>query len=73
MRKKPGEWVFVVFWVSGLKFGYAHVAQLAEHVLGKDEVISSILIMGSIAEKKSVWQLHICIYLKNTTNIRRFE
>ena len=26
---------------------YAHVAQLAEHVLGKDEVISSILIMGS--------------------------
>ena len=26
---------------------YAHVAQLAERVLGKDEVISSILIMGS--------------------------
>ena len=25
----------------------AHVAQLAERVLGKDEVISSILIMGS--------------------------
>jgi hypothetical protein len=25
----------------------AHVAQLAEHVLGKDEVISSSLIMGS--------------------------
>jgi hypothetical protein len=25
----------------------AHVAQLAEHVLGKDEVISSILIVGS--------------------------
>jgi hypothetical protein len=29
------------------KFGHAHVAQLAERVLGKDEVISSILIMGS--------------------------
>ena len=30
------------------KYGrYAHVAQLVEHVLGKDEVISSILIMGS--------------------------
>ena len=29
---------------------FAHVAQLAEHVLGKDEVISSILIMGSISE-----------------------
>jgi hypothetical protein len=27
--------------------GFAHVAQLAEHVLGKDEVISSILIVGS--------------------------
>lgn len=26
----------------------AHVAQLAERVLGKDEVISSNLIMGSI-------------------------
>jgi hypothetical protein len=38
-----------------LRFGFeqnrfldAHVAQLVEHVLGKDEVISSILIMGSI-------------------------
>jgi hypothetical protein len=28
-------------------YGIAHVAQLVEHVLGKDEVISSILIMGS--------------------------
>jgi hypothetical protein len=27
--------------------GHAHVAQLVERVLGKDEVISSILIMGS--------------------------
>jgi hypothetical protein len=26
---------------------FAHVAQLVEHILGKDEVISSILIMGS--------------------------
>ena len=25
----------------------AHVAQLVEHILGKDEVISSILVMGS--------------------------
>ena len=29
---------------------YAHVAQLAERVLGKDEVISSTLIMGSIGD-----------------------
>ena len=35
---------------SGLnkRFLDAQVAQLVEHVLGKDEVISSILIMGSI-------------------------
>jgi hypothetical protein len=26
---------------------FAHVAQLAEHVLGKDEVTSSTLVMGS--------------------------
>ena len=31
----------------------AHVAQLVERVLGKDEVISSILIMGSIFPVKS--------------------
>ncbi len=30
----------------------AHVAQLAEHVLGKDEVISSILIVGSSKIKR---------------------
>jgi hypothetical protein len=29
---------------------FAHVAQSVEHVLGKDEVISSILIMGSILD-----------------------
>jgi hypothetical protein len=29
------------------KMAFAHVAQLVEHVLGKDEVISSRLIMGS--------------------------
>ena len=33
---------------SGLNYpAIAHVAQPAEHVLGKDEVISSTLIMGS--------------------------
>ena len=26
---------------------FAHVAQLAEHILGKDEVTSSNLVMGS--------------------------
>ena len=36
-----------LFGLTGLFLGRAHVAQLAEHVLGKDEVISSILIMGS--------------------------
>jgi hypothetical protein len=39
---------FCRFLVSGSKYlAIAHVAQLAERVLGKDEVISSILIMGS--------------------------
>ncbi len=28
---------------------HAHVAQLAEHVLGKDEVTRSIRVVGSIA------------------------
>jgi hypothetical protein len=42
--------VFCRFARSGRQryLAFAHVAQLAEHVLGKDEVISSILIMGSI-------------------------
>jgi hypothetical protein len=30
----------------------AHVAQLAEHILGKDEVNSSILFMGSTLRKR---------------------
>jgi cytochrome c551/c552 len=34
----------VVDWDLG---GPAHVAQLAEHILGKDEVTSSILVVGS--------------------------
>ena len=42
--------VFCRFARSGRQryLAFAHVAQLAEHILGKDEVISSILIMGSI-------------------------
>jgi hypothetical protein len=50
LEKKPG---FVVFCrlVRALVVvnspDSAHVAQLAEHVLGKDEVIGSIPIMGS--------------------------
>ena len=43
---------FLSFAGNGIKsverIGHAHVAQLAERVLGKDEVISSTLIMGSI-------------------------
>ena len=33
------------------RIGHAHVAQLVERVLGKDEVISSTLIMGSILKR----------------------
>ena len=32
----------------------AHVAQLVERLLGKDEVISSILIVGSILLRPSI-------------------
>ena len=34
--------------MAGGRVAYAHVAQLVEHILGKDEVTSSILVMGSI-------------------------
>ena len=37
------------FEISNLKV--AHVAQLAEHILGKDEVTGSIPVMGSRAER----------------------
>ena len=45
-----GQWGFVAFWRQdeNRELAGAHVAQLVERVLGKDEVISSILIMGSI-------------------------
>ena len=35
------------FPISDSRIGSAHVAQLVEHVLGKDEVTSSILVVGS--------------------------
>ncbi len=38
---------FVVFYRREKVGRFAHVAQLAEHVLGKDEVIGSIPIVGS--------------------------
>ena len=46
---RQGQWVFVVYWYQDeeLDLANAHVAQLVERVLGKDEVISSTLIMGS--------------------------
>ena len=36
----------------------AHVAQMVERVLGKDEVISSILIMGSRSTLNKLQTLH---------------
>ncbi len=50
---RRGRWVFVVYWYQDvvLDLANAHVAQLVERVLGKDEVISSILIMGSKMRK----------------------
>jgi hypothetical protein len=55
LKESQGERFFVAYVIRFEQkdiYG-AHVAQLVEHVLGKDEVISSILIMGSrqFAEK----------------------
>ncbi len=36
--------------VKRLNYSIAHVAQSVEHILGKDEVTSSILVVGSIGE-----------------------
>jgi hypothetical protein len=49
VEESRGRWVFVDFWYQDEveSLADAHVAQLVERVLGKDEVISSILIMGS--------------------------
>jgi hypothetical protein len=48
LKKSGGSWVFVVSsGQSGDSPVSAHVAQLVEHVLGKDEVIGSNPIMGS--------------------------
>ena len=51
-RRVDGLWVAVTGRIAELIFEIwdladAHVAQSVERVLGKDEVISSILIMGS--------------------------
>ncbi len=45
--RKPGFVVFCRLVRAQKSPASAHVAQLAEHVLGKDEVIGSIPIMGS--------------------------
>ena len=64
LEREWGQWFFVAFWhqdeiLPASNLGSAgrerlqadrnaHVAQMVERVLGKDEVISSILIMGSM-------------------------
>ena len=52
-EESRGRGVFVAFWYQdeAVSLANAHVAQLVERVLGKDEVISSILIMGSKLRK----------------------
>jgi len=47
-RKTPGEFRNL------FGFHLAHVAQLVEHVLGKDEVTGSNPVMGSVAVKPRV-------------------
>ena len=45
--------VFCRFLGIRMKFGFdrAHVAQLVEHILGKDEVVGSIPMVGSRRKK----------------------
>ena len=52
-QESRGRGVFVAIWYQdeAVSLANAHVAQLVERVLGKDEVISSILIMGSKLRK----------------------
>ena len=53
-KKRRCECIFVtgaqqgLFVCVDLRMGDAHVAQLVERILGKDEVSSSNLLMGSI-------------------------
>src|ERR1041384_7664914 len=49
----------------------AHVAQLVEHVLGKDEVISSILIMGSSKSEVTKKQDNEVVKTRHTTSGER--
>jgi hypothetical protein len=49
----------------------AHVAQSAEHILGKDEVTSSILVMGSTkdgVQRCFIWELVGIFVDKNCDN-----
>ena len=48
MQTSIGCGVFRPIGGDGQPRDYAHVAQLAEHVLGKDEVTGSIPVMGSM-------------------------
>ncbi len=49
-----------------LKISAAHVAQSVEHILGKDEVTSSILVVGSILVNGEIGvhekHNHTCLY-----------
>lgn len=47
MKNETTEFAFGSFHVSAFPEIKAHVAQLAEHVLGKDEVTRSIRVVGS--------------------------
>ena len=54
--KERARWCFIVWRQREKVDRDAHVAQLVEHILGKDEVISSILIMGSSRRAGALWR-----------------
>ena len=50
-QSKPDKALVCVGARSGFQDLLAHVAQSVEHILGKDEVTSSILVVGSISTR----------------------
>lgn len=48
MRPMKSNWLIIKIKEKCSACGFAHVAQSAEHILGKDEVTGSIPVMGSM-------------------------
>ena len=52
---------------------FAHVAQLVEHILGKDEVTSSILVVGSRVKETYAKQHYFSLYRMQAAELHNNE